>query len=135
MSSSALLNEHQRRHLETTLRLLGHSLRDLAAFPAPPGREATWRRISDNLAAAEAAAIGIADAFGLETVRAVDPLQRASAIAAAWSADLADLSAARLRRYGYVHPDLAAALDPAVAELRRRLLDIASAVDYEKVGG
>jgi hypothetical protein len=127
----ALLNEHQRRHIETTLQLLGESLRELAALPAPRGREAMWRRIAGDIAMAEAAVVRIADGFGLETVRSADPLQRVGSIAAAWSADLADLSAARLRRYGHVHPELAAVLDPAVVDLRQRLLAIAKAVRGE----
>jgi hypothetical protein len=111
----AHLNEHQRRHIASGLRLL---LEDLTRVDREPTLPDEVRR---GIALVGEAARGLARHLGLTLPRESTPLARVHAVAGIWGARVYDFHAEHLRGYGAVDPRLGAELDPLVDGLQARL--------------
>ena len=119
MAHEELLNEHQRRHLATTLHLLLTHLEELRDLPGvtPEVREA--------IQGTSARARAVIDSLSLRTPRIPDTMKRIRVAAEVWAMRTEELRADRLQAYGGVHPALSGRLDPLVDDLRRSLKTLA----------
>jgi len=120
----ALLNDNQRRHLATFLHLLAKDLTGLrhASLPQP---------VLQQLDSTIASIHRLVDAFGLPEIEESSPTRRARVVALALAAEMHDLRAHGLRRYGGVDPRLAERLDPLVDQLQADLYALAGAAGGE----
>lgn len=117
----SLLNEQQRRRLATHLGLLVSDLDALARAPELGRDGAAHSELKDAIATTRRAADAMRATLGLAPDRAPSFARRVAAMAEVWAARIEDLRARRLKAYGPVHPELAAALDPGLDEVLKRL--------------
>jgi hypothetical protein len=122
-----LLNVNQQRRVSTHLRLLVEDLEALSSLPELGGVQPAVARVRDRLTAARAAAETTRRMLDLPPDQPPGVRRRVAAIGEVWAARVEDLRAERLQAYGEVHPDLATALDPALARLRHALEALADA--------
>lgn len=121
-----MLTDDQQRRLSTHLRLLLDDLDRLEELPglATAGAGGQVRRL---IGQAREAASAVRAGLDLPPERGPTLRRRVAAAAEVWAVRVEDLRVSRLRAYGDVHPDLAAALDPLLDRLRRVLLALADA--------
>jgi len=127
MSGKGLLNANQQRRLATGLRMLRHDVAAVAAWPEVAGPGQAQEAIRALVARIVPAVEALEAALGLPAERPVPAGRRLSAVAEVWASRLEDLHARKLRPYGKVHPDLAAALDGKLDELIGLLEELADA--------
>lgn len=135
-----LLNAAQYRSISIVLRMLEERLHQAEVWLQGAGEEAGLlyhrtlisppeRRalVQQQIAEALQLIATLQQTFQLEAEE--DDLRRTirAALSASW-ADLCDARSATLRRYGEVHPELAAVLDPAIERLAHLALAIAETV-------
>lgn len=135
MNEPDLLNEPQRRHLAVALSRIQTLLQDIrsmvTASPTTEGLitelndvpEEFIRRAPPLLLAAEADLGWLADRFGIPP-RERSRYRWVRAVLGNSLDNLEDTRPAKLHPYGSVHPDLEAALDPALRDLQRQLQDL-----------
>jgi DNA repair ATPase RecN len=121
------LNENQRRYVATHLHLLLEDMALLGQMPELDRPERQYRRLRGALVEVEAEARQMMRELELPPRREHSLRQRVHAAANVWATRAHELSAKRLRAYGEVQDGLAARLDPLVAELRARLLELGDA--------
>ncbi|HEV8149962.1 MAG TPA: hypothetical protein VGP61_07225 [Gemmatimonadales bacterium] len=129
---AALLNEHQRRHLGITLGQMQQLLHEIAALlhtPAPQDGLVTEaddippefaRRAPQAIARLDAGIAALAERFALPR-RERSRFRWARAVLGISIDNLEDSRASKLRAYGEVNPELAAALDPELHALQSQL--------------
>lgn len=135
MDQPDLLNESQRRHLGVTLsriQTLLQSIRHLTVAPAPTGGLITelndlppqfTRDAPELLLAIESELGALAAQFGIP-VRERSRYRWVRAVLGNSIDNLEDTRPSKLHPYGPVHPDLEAALDPALLDLQRQLREL-----------
>ena len=125
--SGSLLNQNQRRHVATHVHLLLDDLAQLAQLAelARPGEP--YRKLREALDEVETSAQEMVQQLDLPPRRAHGARQHVLAAASVWGTRIYELNAKRLRAYGTVHGDLAERLDPLVAKLRERLMELGEA--------
>ncbi|HEV8612290.1 MAG TPA: hypothetical protein VGQ73_02195 [Gemmatimonadales bacterium] len=129
---AALLNEHQRRHLGITLGQMQQLLHEIGALlntPAPQDGLVTeaddipsefMRRAPQAIAQIDAGIAALAERFELPR-RERSRFRWARAVLGISIDNLEDSRAGKLRAYGEVNPELAAALDPELFALQSQL--------------
>lgn len=122
--AARLLNDNQKRHLATYLHLLAKDLTGLKHASLPSS-------VIDRLDGALASVHRVVDAFGLPQIEESSPTRRVRVTALALAAEMRDLRARGLRRYGSVDPHLAERLDPLVDRLQEDLYALAEAAGGE----
>ena len=132
---AALLNEHQRRHLGITVAQMQRFLREVGLLLVTPAARGGLVSEADDLpagftraappmiAALDARIARLAERFDLPT-REQSRYRWVRAVLGISIDNLQDTRARSLKAYGEVHPELAAALDPALAELQADLRDL-----------
>jgi hypothetical protein len=115
---SAHLNEHQARHVTTTIALLLEEFSELArSLAAGPPSDATIAQIREVQRQARA----LLQHLGLSVPERPPLRQRLLAYTGVWLARVHELRAANLVGYGEVSTELAAAVDPRVDDITRAL--------------
>lgn len=115
---SAYLNEHQARHLTTTIALLLEEFSELArSLAAEPSSDAAIAGIHEVQRQARAPL----HRLGLPAPERPPLRRRLLAYTGVWLARLHDLRAANLAGYGEVSTELPGALDPPLDEIKRAL--------------
>jgi hypothetical protein len=125
--SRHLLNQNQRRRVDTHLGLLREDLGNLRRWASPLAATPAGRRIGDAIRLLEGEIDAVRRRFDLHDTEPPPLKRRVGAIAEVWRARMHDLRARHLESYGTVHPDLAAALDPCIDRLESLLRDLAQA--------
>jgi hypothetical protein len=129
--SMTLLNPDQARRVDTHLALLAADLSALAAAPEMQARGPGATAVRDAVATTNKAAEGLRVALELPKTPAPSLRHRVAAVAGVWAARVDDISPARLRSYGAVHPDLPSHIEAPLRTLRlslERLADAAAAL-------
>ena len=125
--STHLLNQNQRRRVDTRLGLLREDLENLRRWAGPLAETPPGRRVADAIRLLEGEIDAVRQRFALRDILPPPLKRRASAIADVWRARMEDLRARHLESYGTVHPDLPAALDPCIDRFEDLLRELAQA--------
>jgi hypothetical protein len=125
--STHLLNQNQRRRVDTHLGLLREDLGNLRRWAGPLAETPAGRRIADVIRLLEGEIDALRQRFALRDSEPPPLKRRVGAIAEVWRARMEDLRALHLESYGTVHPDLPAALDPHIDRFQDLLRELARA--------
>jgi len=125
--STHLLNQSQRRRVDTHLGLFREDLGNLRRWAGAFAETPTGRRIVDLIRLLESEIDAVRQKFALRDTEPPPLKRRVGAIAEVWRARMEDLRARHLESYGTVHPDLSAALDPSIDRFEDLLRELAQA--------
>ena len=123
--STHLLNQNQRRRVDTHLGLLHEDLGNLRRWAGALAETPAGRRIAEVIRLLEGEIDAVRQRFALRDTEPPPLKRRVGAIAEVWRARMEDLRARHLESYGTVHPDLPASLDPYIDRFEHLLRELA----------